>query len=156
MGIAQLLEDTVLQQELGLSDTQKANLRDALGEIRRKLMTEADAALDTILTRDQLERFKQIGNPPRGFTALGNPDIQSQLRLTGDQRRQIRAILKDSFKEATALRKSLTLLRWETKEKAMAVLSENQKSIWEEIRASQLELNSETDPGANQESGSSE
>ena len=73
--------------------------------------------------RKCLEEFR---SRIRRLRAFGDTEVHSQLQLTGDQREQIGAILR-------AGRESLAELQKTTLEKATAVLTDGQKSEWEQI-----------------------
>jgi hypothetical protein len=56
-----------------------------------------EAAVEEILTRAQLRRFKQIALQLQGPRAFLETDIATSLKLTAEQKDRIRAIEADSF-----------------------------------------------------------
>jgi hypothetical protein len=66
--------------------------------------------------------------------SFGDAEVQSQLQLTDEQRQQVFAILRAGFQEAKSIRESLAEVQKRTLEKATAVLTDEQKSQWEQIQ----------------------
>jgi hypothetical protein len=88
---------------------------------------------------------EEIRTHIRRFRAFIDGEVQSQLQLTDDQQEQIRAILRDGFQEAKPIRESLIELQKRTLEKATAVLTDEQKSQWEEMQGQDFEVEQEAD-----------
>jgi len=88
----------------------------------------------------QRKYFEKIRSQTRRLRAFGDAEVQSQLQLTDDQREQIRAILR-------AGRESLAELQ---KEKATAVLTDEQKSQWEQMQEQHFEVGQEADHSLSQ------
>jgi len=86
----------------------------------------------------QRQRFGDLGASARQLSAIMDAEVHGQLRLTDDQREQIRAILRAGFEEAKPIRESLAELQKKTLGKVMAVLTDEQKSEWEQIQGQHL------------------
>ncbi|HYV36425.1 MAG TPA: hypothetical protein VE988_12010 [Gemmataceae bacterium] len=60
-------------------------------------------ALAKVLEPDQLKRLKQISLQSRDYTAFGDVTIQDELKMTDDQRKEIKTILSDAEKKKADL-----------------------------------------------------
>jgi hypothetical protein len=145
MNLVQLLLNRGVQDELDFTSAQKADLRATLGAIRQKVTGEVEKALG-ILTQEHHKRFKEIRTQTQGLLAFGDAEVQSQLQLTDTQRGQIRAILRAGFQEANPIRESLAALQKKTLERAIAVLTGEQRAQWEQIRGQPFVVRQEAAP----------
>lgn len=107
-----LLRQEAVQEDLGLTDDQKQqlrrlaagqqrggdrpNLRDMSQEERREWMAEmrermeaAEKKMSDILTEEQRTRLKQIRLQVMGPAAVGEPEFAKELGLTDEQREKI-------------------------------------------------------------------
>jgi Spy/CpxP family protein refolding chaperone len=112
LGGAMLLRQEAVQEDLGLTDDQKQqlrrlaagqqrggdrpNLRDMSQEERREWMAEmrermeaAEKKMSDILTEEQRTRLKQIRLQVMGPAAVGEPEFAKELGLTDEQREKI-------------------------------------------------------------------
>ncbi len=114
-----LLANPFVQQELGLSDTQRAGLSDILmvsGAIagrgrgpeaavlsdNSRLSDQANdfaRKIDAVLTPKQIVRLHQIALQQRGPRAFKNPEVVKALQLTAEQRKAINGILEEESPE---------------------------------------------------------
>lgn len=115
---ARLLASESVRDELQLSDQQEAQLKPLLeqwlkqqdtllgdrsqseDERRLRLVRSAETyekALVDVITPQQNERFRQIALQALGIFAFREPDIVKVLRLTNEQRSQLRAIEREVF-----------------------------------------------------------
>jgi hypothetical protein len=149
----QLLQNENIKDELYLTSAQVRKLLGALAKIRQELIREMEKSLDEILTPEQNKRFKEVRFQIQGIRAFSDTEVQSQLQLTDDQREQIRRIVKNGFQhEAVAsqenspekARQNVIELRKRTMEQVTAVLTDKQKSQWEEMRGEDFEHGQET------------
>ena len=94
------------------------------------------------LTPEQLQRFRQLYIQYRGYDALIDPDIQRKLKLTDEQREQLRkygrqyneqmtAIYKDANREAAI--KRYNELRRQSSDRINSTLTEDQRRAWRDI-----------------------
>jgi hypothetical protein len=95
--------------------------------------------------RPQRKCSEESRTQTRRFRAFIDAEVQSQLQLTDDQQEQIRAILRAGFQEAKPIRESLTAWQKRTLEKATAVLTDEQKSQWEQMQGQHFEIGQEAD-----------
>lgn len=147
-----LLGQKSVQEELKLSDEQVTKvkeladkqresfqgLRDLSQEERRTKMQEMakanEKAVAEILKPQQLRRVKQIALQQQGVRAVNNEEVAKALNITDEQKEKIREIQRSAFEGIRGLgrdeegRKKLQELMKETNEKAMAVLTAEQKS----------------------------
>jgi len=129
-----LLNNPSVKKELDLSEEQIEKVPEAVVK-----------ALSEVLNPTQLTRFKQIELQQRGATALGEAKIQDELKLTDDQRSNIKTILEDSRKESKELFgqgggtdfkariEKMQNFRKETQTKVMGVLTSDQKKAWRQM-----------------------
>ena len=100
--------------------------------------------------RPQRKCSEESRTQTRRFRAFIDAEVQSQLQLTDDQREQIHAILRAGFQEAKPIRESLTAWQKRTLEKATAVLTDEQKSQWEQMQGQHFEVGQEADHSMSQ------
>jgi Spy/CpxP family protein refolding chaperone len=163
---AMLLNSEDVQKDLKLTDEQKTKVKDfqtkrmeamrelfsggerpdreKMQEIRKKNQEEDAKFLKDALTADQNKRLKQIGYQTAGVMVFSNPDVQSQLKLTDEQKEKIKEIGDQMRKDMQDLRsgggrptpeqtKKMEALRKEAKDKVTDVLTADQKKTWEEM-----------------------
>jgi hypothetical protein len=112
-----LLNVTVVQEDLKLSDEQKskaatlaeesqAKMRDMFQTLReasqeerqekmREFASENEKGIKEILDEKQMARFKQISLQAQGVRAFMNPDIQEKLKISEDQKGSMQSIMED-------------------------------------------------------------
>jgi hypothetical protein len=117
-----------------------------------KAVTE-DLKKGLSMTAEQAKRYDQISLQQRGLMAFADPTVVEKLKLTQDQRSQIREIasaggagrglaaLKNASAEEKkdAFRKMRETQR-ENMKKVMAVLSDDQKKEWKELTGEPIEI----------------
>jgi Spy/CpxP family protein refolding chaperone len=172
-GGANLLRRPEVQAELKLTDDQKTkvtemldklrqdqqgrfqDLRDASPEERQKIMAEMQAEqtkrVNAILNTDQQKRFREISLQQQGYSALAMPDVQTELKLTDDQKSKVREIMqqqqqamRDIFQNAggdrEAARSKMEELRKANDDKLAAVLTDDQKNQWKAMLGTPFKL----------------
>jgi hypothetical protein len=128
-GLAGLIENVGVQQELKLDKEQvekakvavgkvreqhsadRAKLQDLSQEERREKSTainqavshETMQALAEVLKPEQIKRFKQIDLQRRGAEAFSEPAVQKALQLTGAQKEKITTIAADAAQQRREL-----------------------------------------------------
>ena len=127
-------------------DAQKRSEKTA--EIVRTMISETNKGLADVLTPEQMKRYRQVQLQQLGLWAFTEPEVQSKLKLTDDQLGQIRKINADSQSQRRELaqgggggnreemqKKAATLGKnsMDSIEKALAVLSADQKQVWKEM-----------------------
>lgn len=136
-----LLRNPSVKKELGLSDEQFAKVPDAVLK-----------ALSEVLDEKQMKRLRQIELQQRGTRALADAKVQKELKISDEQRGNIKTILEDSGKEIGELFKSakggdfqgmrekMTALRKETNEKIEKVLTSDQRKAWKQLLGEEFKL----------------
>jgi hypothetical protein len=104
----------------------------------------------TILTSEQVERVKQISRQARGADALADEDVILALKLGDDQKKQLETIrdaagqeMRGAFQaggDQEAARKKVAEIRKSAGDKALAVLSDEQKKEFEKLQGEKIEL----------------
>jgi hypothetical protein len=120
-------------------------------ELMQTMMTEVKTGLGEILKPEQVKRFEQIQLQQAGTMAFGQPKVQEALKLTDEQKTKIADLNKEyqpKFSEARqgfqndreAAMKKMGELRKEQSDKAMAVLTDSQKTSWKELTGAPFEV----------------
>jgi hypothetical protein len=129
--ITSLLRNASVKKEIKLTDEQL-----------EKVPAAVMKALGEVLSAEQLTRLKQIELQQRGPQALKDTQVQTALKLSGEQKENVNTILDESAKEQRelmkeaqggnfqGLREKMLTLRKETNEKLMNVLSSDQRKNW--------------------------
>lgn len=165
---AMLLGQKAIQDDLKLSEEQVkqveefvakqregfADLRDASREERMKRFTESreagEKAVDTILNEEQRVRLKQISLQLAGPGAFANPEVAEKLAFTDEQKKSIeeiqsaqreemRSLMQDADGDRAAAFRKVQAARQATDEKLKGLLTDEQKSKWEELVGKKFE-----------------
>jgi hypothetical protein len=161
-----LLAVPAVQTELKLTDEQKRQaadllqkqradlgefvqrLQSATAEDRSKMLAEwqADQAkkVAAVLNPDQQKRLHQLSLQQQGFTAMVAPAVQTDLKLTAEQKARVDELLRaqqmalqNLFQGGGGItaetRQKLQALQKETNDKLRAVLTDEQKTRWKEM-----------------------
>jgi hypothetical protein len=130
----QLLNNASVKKELEITEDQTAAIPDAVIK-----------ALSGVLSDKQFKRFKQIELQQRGSAALSDAKIQEALKLTAEQKENIKTIAEDSRKEMREAFggggggggkggfEKIENMRKEAMEKLTGVLTADQKTAWREM-----------------------
>jgi hypothetical protein len=128
-GLAGLIENVGVQQELKLDNEQVEKAKAAIDKVREKhsadraklqdlsqeerreksrainqaVSEETMKALKDVLKPEQIKRFKQIEVQRRGAEAFTEPEVQKALNLTGEQKEKIKTIAADAAQERREL-----------------------------------------------------
>jgi Spy/CpxP family protein refolding chaperone len=131
-------------------DAQKRSEKTA--EIVRTMISETNKGLADVLKPEQMKRYRQIQLQQLGLRAFTEPEVQSKLKLTDDQVGQIRRINADSQSQRRELsqgggggnreemQKKEATLGKESMDKALAVLSADQKQAWKDMTGEPFEV----------------
>ncbi|HVC97263.1 MAG TPA: hypothetical protein VND64_26520 [Pirellulales bacterium] len=105
---------------------------------------------EKILSSEQVERVKQISRQARGAEALADGDVKLALKLSEDQNKQLETIrdaasqeMRGAFQQGgdqEAAQKKRAEIRKSAGEKALAVLSDEQKKEFEKLQGEKIEL----------------
>ena len=102
---AALLRNDKVQEELNLTDDQKADLKkvaDAAGEKYKDDLEKATLAL-WLFKPEQAKRLKQIEVQSAGLAAFSKDDVQSALKLTDAQKASVKTAADDMQKDVQDL-----------------------------------------------------
>jgi hypothetical protein len=130
----QLLRNEQVKKELKLTDEQAAKVPEAVKK-----------AIAEVLKPEQAKRLRQIELQLRGAQAFNDASVQSELKMTDEQKTSVKTILGDYQKEMAAamkeaqggnfqgLREKMQTLRKESDEKLQGVLKDDQKKAYKEM-----------------------
>jgi hypothetical protein len=147
--VVQKVRDNHKDDIAKLQDLNQDEARQKGQELSRTMSEEALKALGDVLKPEQIKRLKQIELQQAGDRAFTRPDVQTALKLTDDEKDQIKTIADDAAKQRRELfqggnaqgsRDKITALRKETLEKIQAVLTDDQKKTWKDLTGDPFEL----------------
>jgi hypothetical protein len=112
-------------------------------EIVRNMTSETNKGLADVLKPEQMKRYRQIQLQQLDLMAFTEPDVQSQLKLSDEQVGLIRRINAESQSQRREfaqgggnrgeMQKKGAILGKESMDKALAVLSADQKQAWKDM-----------------------
>ena len=117
----------------------------------RTRATELVKGMGGILKPEQVKRFEEIQLQQSGVGAFSSPRVQEGLKLTDDQKTKLREIneessqaMRDAFQDSQSDRegamKKFAELRKQATEKAVGVLTDEQKKTWKEMTGEPFEV----------------
>jgi hypothetical protein len=119
-------------------------MREKFQAVQRELAAGVKKDLKEILKEDQLKRFEQINVQAMGFAAFTQPEIQEKLRFTEEQKTKLKTIQDDLAAAAQqareenqgdfrAIGEAMQKAGDAAKEKALKLLTTEQKATWDEL-----------------------
>lgn len=164
-----VLSNPDVQKELKLSEEQIGKLKDALGKVwekftrdfgknqqmsfeelmqkRKEISKDGNKAIAGVLDAKQLKRYKQIEWQMAGIGALGDPELQTELKLRDEQKKKLDGIFADFEKKMYEMTKNREVSRekyraagQDAEKKANEVLTEDQKKNFEELKGSPFQF----------------
>jgi hypothetical protein len=131
-------------------------------EMQNRLEERAKASrvkIDQILTPKQIERLSEINIQVAGVAALGFADVAEKIGLSADQKAKLKDLADDASRRVTDLmptspaqlrdaqarqerQKKLDAIKSERKDKALAILTDEQKSKFENLNGAAFDLKS--------------
>jgi Spy/CpxP family protein refolding chaperone len=159
-----------VQENLKLSDEQKgkieaiveklrserqsafADFQNASDEERQKKFAELQEKAKTsgeeagkVLSKEQLERLDQIGLQALGANALADERVASELKLTDEQKAKLMGVRQEMFAKMQELgreapQEKRAELRKETNDKALAVLTDEQRTQFAKMQGEKIDL----------------
>jgi hypothetical protein len=175
----QMLRNGEVQKELKVSDEQQTKFLKAAKEVQdkykekmenvkkelnayyqkyntfsRKMSAETAKAIAAALKPEQAKRLKEIEVQQLGIGAFDDAEVQKQLKLTADQKKDIKAIREDLRKDIDKVytgvggdrtkfaeaQKKVAALTKEAKEKMVGKLTADQKKTWTKMIGAPFEL----------------
>jgi hypothetical protein len=124
--------------------TDQAERRQKNQELGKTISDETLKAVSDILTADQLKRFKQIQLQQSGVQAFTQPEVQTALKLTDEQKDAIKTITEDAAKQRRDLTQGgggrgqgnaekMVAIRKESLDRAQKLLTPDQKKTWKDL-----------------------
>ena len=114
------------------------------------MTSETNKGLADVLKSEQMKRYRQIQLQQLGLMAFTEPDVQSQLKLSDEQVGLIRKINAESQTQRREfaqgggnrgeMQKKGAILGKESMDKALAVLSADQKQAWQDMNGEPFEV----------------
>jgi hypothetical protein len=147
MNALTLLEMKAVKDELKLTDDQAKKVDEAVWK-----------SLATVLDAEQLKRLRQIDLQIKDFRAFGDAHLQTELKMTAEQKTNVKTILEDADKETAEIMKDfgggkggkggfgganfekLQTIQKETKERVTSVLTKEQKRAYNEMIGEKFEM----------------
>lgn len=125
--------------------------RTKMQEILKTFNEETAKELGTVLKPEQIKRLKQIELQQRGSRAFEDQEVVAGLKISDDQKAKLKALGEESGKQMREIfqgaqghreeaAKKFQALRKETMDKALAVLSDDQKKAWKELTGEPFEV----------------
>ena len=144
--VLSILRNKAVKDALKISDEQLAKVPEAVLK-----------ALGDVLTKEQLARFKQIELQQRGPQAFRDPNVQTALKMTDEQKEGVSSVLSDSqaalqelFKEMTGgkggfgggqgMQEKMAAIRKDTADRVTSILTADQRKQWREMIGDELKL----------------
>jgi Spy/CpxP family protein refolding chaperone len=157
-----LLQAEPVQKELELSDDQKTSIS-KLGEDARQAFSggnrpsreemqqareDQQKKINDILLPNQQDRLQQITLQLQGARALSDPKVADKLKLTDDQKKQLADLSGDYRQKMMDLfqgggppdRDAMNKLRTEQNDKAMAILTSDQKDEFTKMQGKKIDI----------------
>jgi Spy/CpxP family protein refolding chaperone len=144
----------------GLRDLSADERRAKMQDLTKTMNAEIKKGLVDILKPEQTKRFEQIQLQTMGYNAFNMPNVQEGLKLTAEQKtkftelgtatgQEMREIMQGAGDDREAAMKKSTELRKSATEKAMALLTDDQKKTWKEMTGIPFEVKFEPRPRNN-------
>jgi len=124
-----------------------------LNEHRKNAREKLDKHLKEVLQPGQRTRLRQVTLQQEGGFALGQDDVQKELKITQEQLKKFTAVVRDLQKSVTPLfkaaesggkpeeiRPKIEQLRKDNAKKLEAILTDTQKKHWKEMLGPPFEL----------------
>ncbi len=160
---AQGLREKQGEQFQKLQDLSQEERRAKMQELGQAMSAEIRKGLTDILKPEQVKRYDQIVLQQMGVLgAPAMPRVQEALNLTDDQKSKLRAIMEEQSEARRELFQGgggggggpspeamakMTELRKKGNDKAMAILTDSQKSSWKELTGEPFEVKLEPGQG---------
>ncbi len=142
------------EKRQGMQDLAQDERQAKMAEINKETTAEVKKTTEAIFSPAQAKRFEQIRLQAMSYNAFNDPDIAKKLNITADQKAKFGDLRQEMMSEMGELRqamqndregamKKMTELTKKTNEKAMAVLTSEQKASWKELTGEPFEIKPE-------------
>lgn len=135
------------------SESERRAFFEKMQQQRRESEKQTREKLEEVLGPDQLARLEEISLQVRGTGALGDPEVAAALNVTPEQkakfesiRAEMEAAMRDRMRELfqsndrDKMREEFQKARKEMDEKMLAVLNDEQRQQFEEMKGEAFEL----------------
>jgi hypothetical protein len=117
-------------------------------ELQDKVSQAVHSALADVLSSHQLKRLRELELQVQALRAFANPSVQSLLRLTDEQKARLRAMMEEVGRKVQALQREpggggqqkIAALRKEGMREAIALLTDEQRPIWNSLSGEPFEI----------------
>ncbi len=153
---ADSMRDKYREEMREIREGDESGRREKMEALSHQMMTDAHKSLGEILSPDQLKRFVQIERQQNVLMALHQPAVVSTLKLSDEQVGKVKEIQNDlqkTMRESMRggqggggnrdAREKMMTERKAATEKAVAVLTDEQKSAWKDLVGSPFEVKME-------------
>jgi hypothetical protein len=141
----------------GLQDLSQEERREKMQAFQKTMQADIAKGLAEILKPEQVKRFHQIQTQTAGANAFATPRVVEALKLTDDQKAKIQTINQETMESMRGLRdefqndregamKKMAEIRKSATEKAVALLTADQKSTWKDLTGEPYEVKFEPRP----------
>ncbi|MBI2827634.1 MAG: hypothetical protein HYX69_23405 [Planctomycetia bacterium] len=139
----------------GLQDLSAEERREKMTEMRAemaKMSKAAYAKADALLNPEQRERLNQLSLQQRGTAGLSDPETATALKLSDEQKQKLKALAEAAQEQRRAAfqaaggggggggRERFAAMQKEQDEKAMQVLSAEQRDQFEKMKGKKFEF----------------
>ena len=132
-----------MREELG-EEASREEMMTKMQAVQKEIAANLKKDLKSILNEEQLKRYEQINVQAQGFLAYMNSEVQEKLKITAEQKEKLQAVqdeymasMQEAFQQMQedreAARAAMTKAGDAAKEKAMNLLTSEQKTAWTEL-----------------------
>lgn len=119
------------------SEEERTKIREEIRVKMEETRTQSEVKMKSVLTEDQFKRLDQIRLHRDGSRALGREEVQTELGLSEDQKKQLEAIQEErsnKFRELgfQASEEDREKVRQEYDQKTLGILNDQQKRQWQQ------------------------
>ncbi len=135
----------------GAQDLSQEERREKMQKVQAGIQADVHKGLTEILKPEQVKRFHQIQTQTAGIQAFTTPRVAEALKLTDEQKEKVKGIQTELQSSMVSLRqefqndregamKKSAELRKAANEKAMELLTSEQKATWKELTGEHFEV----------------
>lgn len=138
------MREKMTEKRQELQGLQGEEMREKMTAMMKEMSVESKKITDALLKPEQAKRFAEISLQSQGFQAYMDPEIQTKLKMTDEQKSKLKDLQAASMEKMASLReefqndregamKKMTEARKELAEKGAAMLTDDQKKMWKEM-----------------------
>ncbi|TWT82102.1 hypothetical protein CA13_35630 [Planctomycetes bacterium CA13] len=138
------------------SEEERSKFFEKMQKERAEQASKVQSQIEQVLLPDQMDRLKEISLQVRGVMALSDPDVQSELGITSEQKEKLESVrnsaqegmrdkmrdMRDLFQsgDSEKIQEAVAKVRKEIDGKVMDVLTGEQKSKFEKMKGEPFEM----------------